>query len=219
MNIKTTNQKYNRDYFENGIVTEKSCYSNYRWMPELTIKMAYNLIKYLKLKENETILDFGCAKGFLVKALRILDIPAYGCDISSYAIDNIDIEVRPYCKLIKTNNNIIPFNFNFDWIITKDVLEHLEEKDVDKLLAESRKKTTRMFHVIPLGNYNNQYIIPEYKLDKSHILVKPASWWIEKFKSSGWINTTFAYKVKGIKDNWTKKYKHGNGFFVLNKDT
>jgi len=71
------NNKYDEEYFESGLATGKSCYLNYRWLPELTIKMAHNIIRYLDLKENEKILDYGCAKGYLVKAFRILDIEAY----------------------------------------------------------------------------------------------------------------------------------------------
>ena len=44
--IKISSEKYDKDYFKNGIASGKSCYSNYRWLPELTIPMAYNIIKY-----------------------------------------------------------------------------------------------------------------------------------------------------------------------------
>ena len=82
--------EFDENYYENGVITGKSCYVNYRWMPELTIKMAHSIIKYLNLNSNVKVLDYGCAKGFLVRALRLLDIDAYGCDISEYAINNAD---------------------------------------------------------------------------------------------------------------------------------
>ena len=211
------NKLYDEDYFEKGITTGKSCYMNYRWTPELTIKMAFHLINHLKLKETDKVLDYGCAKGFLVKALRILDIPAFGCDISSYAIDNADSEVRHYCKLIKKDIKPVPFDFEFDWLITKDVLEHLKEKAVDKLLKHSFRKANKAFHVVPLGDKNNNMIIPDYAKDPTHILAKNVSWWKDKFESFGWTTTAFSYSVRGIKDNWTTVHKHGNGFFVLEK--
>jgi cyclopropane fatty-acyl-phospholipid synthase-like methyltransferase len=207
---------FDEDYFENGIVTGKSCYINYRWMPELTIKMAHKLIKYLDLNPGDRVLDFGCAKGFLVKALRILDIDAFGCDVSSYAIDMVDPEVRSMCKLMR-DNTIIPFNQKFDWIISKDVLEHIQEKDVDMILRKSHQFTDRMFHIVPLANKREKFIIPEYELDKSHILKKDLNWWIKKFESTGWKLASLSYSVEGVKDNWTSKYKKGNAFFILNK--
>ena len=67
-------EDYDEDYFERGLSSGKSGYDNYRWLPELTIKFAYKIIKELNLREGDRVLDYGCAKGFFVKALRILDI-------------------------------------------------------------------------------------------------------------------------------------------------
>jgi SAM-dependent methyltransferase len=214
MNMKNI---FDRDYFENGIVTRKSCYANYHWMPELTIRMAHKLIKHLGLKEGNRVLDYGCAKGFLVKALRILDINAFGCDVSSYAIDKVDPDVRHVCKLMK-NNNTIPFSYKFDWIISKDVLEHIKEDDINVFLKKAHAITDRMFHVIPLANKQGGLIVPEYELDRTHILKKDQGWWIKKFESTGWKPISFSYSVKGIKDNWTSKYEKGNAFFILAKN-
>ncbi len=209
--------EFDMDYFENGITTGKSCYLNYRWMPELTIKMAHSLIQFLNLKSNEKILDFGCAKGYLVKALRILDVDAYGCDISEYAINNADQEIKEYCSILENNLEKIYSEKKFDWIITKDVLEHMEEIDIDNFLKDSLEITDKMFHVVPLGNNNRNYIVPAYELDKTHIQKMPVEWWISKFKNNGWGIVEHFFNVRGVKDNWTKEYEYGNGFFVLKK--
>lgn len=210
------NSFFDEDYFENGIVAEKSCYINYHWMPELTIRMAHKIIKHLGLKQGDKVLDYGCAKGFLVKALRILDIDAFGCDISQYAISKVDPEVRNVCKLMR-NGTTIPFRQKFDWIISKDVFEHIQEKDIDEILRNSRQLTERMFHVIPMADKSGKLIIPEYELDKSHILKKDLEWWKKKFESTGWKLISFSYNVEGIKENWTSKYREGNAFFTLAK--
>jgi len=207
---------YDKNYFEKGVTSKKSCYLNYRWMPELTIPMAYNIIKFLNLKEDQKILDFGCSKGFLVKSLRLLGIDAYGVDISSYAIDNIDSDVKKYCKLIPHNKNLIPFKFNFDWIISKDVLEHLTTNQISNFLNLYKKKTDKMFHVIPLGD-NKKFRIKEYHLDKSHVQMNNEIWWEKIFNKNGWKILSFDYVVKGIKDNWTENHPKGNGFFIIQK--
>ena len=207
-------KKYNKDYFENGIVKGISGYQNYRWLPELTIKMAHNFIKKLELTPSDKVLDFGCAKGYLVKALRILDINAYGCDISPYAINKVDSDVRDYCKLSEDANKLIPFNFTFDWLITKDVMEHLDEEDIDKIIPQFKNNARKCFHVIPLGK-DDKYVVRNYELDKTHCIRKPKEWWIEKFRRFGWKLISFDYKVNGIKDNWAEKYDKGNGFFIF----
>lgn len=208
--------EFDCDYYENGVVTGKSCYLNYRWMPEMTIRMAYLIIKHLNLKTEESVLDFGCAKGYLVKALRILDIPAYGCDISEYAINQVDGDVRSFCNFIEDSNCLFPFERKFDWIISKDVLEHLSEQEIDAFLTQAQGTTEKMFHVIPLGD-GEKFVVPEYQLDKTHKLAKTKEWWLEKFESFGWSMDVFSYNMKGIKDNWTGKYPFGNGFFILKR--
>ena len=102
-------------------------------------------------------------------------------------------------------------------IITKDVLEHLEEETSGEFIRQSYNKSKKCFHIIPLGDENNNHIVPEYALDKTHILMRPKDWWIEKFESFGWKLSSFDYKVKGVKENWTRKYEKGNGFFVFEK--
>lgn len=212
---KISSNFYDSSYFNRGIETKKSCYTNYKWLPELTIPMAYKIIKYLGLKENSKILDFGCSKGYLVKAFRQLDINAYGVDISNYAIKNCDPEVKDFCKLI-TNKNFFPFKTKFNYVITKDVLEHLTETQIKFFLKKYRQKTNFMFHAIPLGD-NGIFRIKEYHLDKSHLQMNNENWWYEIFKSCGWKVIKFDYNVKGIKDSWYQNHKKGNGFFILKK--
>ena len=206
---------YDKDYYEDGIATGKSCYQNYQWLPEMTIRMAYNLIKYLGLDERDLILDYGCAKGYLIKALRLLDIQAFGCDISQYAFEKMDPDVKEYCKLISPDLRI-PFNEQFDWLITKDVMEHLYEDDLNLMLDQTRRSARNMFHIIPLGD-GEKFRIEAYHNDPSHVHMKNEEWWRTKFGQHGWKVKRFDYQVRGIKENWTSKFPKGNGFFVLER--
>lgn len=206
--------KFDLDYYENGIATGKSGYMNYQWMPELTIKLAYNIIKHLDIKEGQKVLDYGCAKGYLVKALRLLDMDASGVDISEYAIKLADAEVRDYCQVVPEDDPLAMVE-RHDWLITKDVLEHMQESTLDNFLEKSRLVAKKSFHVVPLGDANDNFIVPEYENDITHVLAKAKEWWQAKFESHGWEVDSFSYKVRGIKENWTDRYEYGNGFFIL----
>ena len=213
---KISSKFYDASYFDRGIESKKSCYTNYQWLPELTIPMAYKIIKSLDISENDTILDFGCSKGYLVKALRKLDINAFGVDVSNYAIKNCDIKIKKYCKLM-TEKNYLPFKKKFfDIVITKDVLEHLTLSQIKIFLKKYHSLSRKMFHVIPLGD-NGIFRIDEYHLDKSHLQMQDEKWWKNVFKSCGWKVSKFEYKVNGIKDNWYKNNKKGNAFITLKK--
>jgi len=206
--------KFDRDYYENGVASGKSLYTNYRWLPEMTIKFAHKIIRTLGINDGDTVLDFGCAKGYMVKALRILDVDSYGCDISEYAISNADSDVRDQCRLVNGDGSM-PFNIKFKFVLCKDVLEHVEKKDLDLILEEMCKKADNLFAIVPLGK-EGKYIIPAYHLDKTHVIVEDKDWWETKFEEHNWRLRSFSYLIPGMKDSWAK-YPKGNGFFILDK--
>ena len=77
---------FDKEYFERGPMTGRSLYTNYRWLPELTLPLCHHIVRYCGIQEEDRILDFGCAKGYTVLGLRMLGYEAYGVDVSKYAI-------------------------------------------------------------------------------------------------------------------------------------
>jgi len=199
---------YQRDYFERGIQTGKSLYTDYHWMPEMTVPMAATMIDYLKIKRGARVLDIGCAKGFLVKALRWLGRDAYGYDISDYAVVNADPEVKSYL----TRTLPIPKE-PFHFAIAKDVFEHLPLRDLCRLLTNL--KADVLFVIVPLGD-GKRYNVPAYELDTTHIHRQPLIWWNELLQSKGWKIRSSVPRVRGIKDNWAAE-EMGNGFIVAER--
>lgn len=205
---------FNNDYYERGIESGLSCYSNYRWLPELTIPMCSDIISYLNVGEHETILDFGCAKGYSVKAFRLLHREAYGVDISEYAIQCSHADIKQYLSLIEPNNAIpLVNNKLYDWVVAKDVLEHVPYDSIKQTIISIRNATKCAFAIVPLGE-NGKYIIPEYELDITHQIREPLHWWSNIFNECGFNVASSTYKAKHIKSNWSK-WEKGNGFFVL----
>lgn len=202
-----SSHRYNRDYYEDGVKEKISAYENYRWMPERSIREAISLIRHISFMN---VLDFGCAKGFLVYALRLLGKDAYGVDISEYAIQNSHDEVRKYLKLIKSLNDI---KKNYDLIVAKDVLEHLNEMELDNTLNFFRSHAKKIFFVVPLGD-KERYRIREYEMDTTHILRKPEEWWLKKLHDHNYKIEYFDYKFDYIKEHWTDKFAFGNAFFI-----
>lgn len=209
--MKSNEEKYDEEYYERGPVTGKSLYMNYRWMPELTIRMVYFMIKNLGIKDDDSILDFGCAKGFTVRALRLLGFDAWGIDVSEYAIANVLPEVRRYCSVATY------FEGRYDWVTAKNVLEHIPEPGIDTTLKMLAGNTKKMFAVIPLGtdNGSDRFVIPSDNDDPSHELAKPRDWWEAKFLACGFALERFSSTFKGCKENYTTKWPEGNGFFQL----
>tara|TARA_R100000008_G_scaffold4749_1_gene2968 strand:- start:8725 stop:9327 length:603 start_codon:yes stop_codon:yes gene_type:complete len=197
--------QFNKDYYEDGVRKGISGYENYRWMPTRSIPEALEIKKRL---DFDTVLDYGCAKGFLVAALRILGCNAYGEDISEYALENCHPRARKFIGK--------PTSKKYDLVICKDVLEHIEEEDIPKMLKFLRNKSDQFFFVIPLGD-KNRFRIREYEVDITHVTKKDEEWWIDMFENCGYELKDFSYEYGEIKKKWTDVFPHGNGFFTLTK--
>ena len=210
--MKNLSEKYNEDYYERGLETSVSCYSNFRWIPELTIPLCATIIEKLKINEFDTILDFGSAKGYIIKAMRLLHRKTFGIEISDYAIESAPEEIRHYIYNYYKHYDVYS-NMHFDWIIAKDVLEHIEYNDIKEILSLFHKIGNKIFIVVPLGE-TGKYVVPAYELDTTHIIREPLEWWVSLFKENNFDIIEATYHVPHIKENW-EKWGKGNGFFTI----
>lgn len=201
---------YDEDYFLRGKETGKSLYENYRYLPELSVPMCHAISDHLGLLETDVVLDYGCARGYVVKAFReALHIEAYGVDISQWAIDNCDDAVDGW---VSCTDKIPP---GMDWIIAKDVLEHVPNvADVISEMLESAKQG--VFAVVPLALFDGQkYVVEEYELDITHVHRLSLATWARMFMRPGW-EVTGSYMVPGVKANY-QTWEWGNGFLVARR--
>jgi hypothetical protein len=101
----------------------------------------------------------------------------------------------------------------WDWILAKDVLEHLTHEQIRFTLAEFFASSVNVFAAVPLGD-GEQFIIPEMDLDVTHITHATLAWWSSQFYLRGFSRVTTAYQMPGVKDNWTQAHPFGNGFII-----
>jgi SAM-dependent methyltransferase len=79
--------------------------------------------------QPRTVLDAGCAKGFLVEALRRRGVEAWGVDISEYAIQSLPDQIRPFCRVGSITE---PLARRYDLIVCIEVLEHIPLREAEK---------------------------------------------------------------------------------------
>jgi hypothetical protein len=212
MTTKNDPSVFDEDYFLRGIESKKSLYERYRWLPDLTIPMAERIAEHLEMELSDTVHDFGCSRGYLVKAFRQLGFVAHGNDVSKWAVDNADDEVKPFIWHL-------PDPLKADWIIAKDVLEHLNIDQIESAMASFNVQAAKgVFIVVPLAEVNNTYVVPEYEMDVTHIIRWPLWRWVQQchhvFDESWEISAR--YRIKGIKDNYAQ-FARGNGFITIKK--
>jgi SAM-dependent methyltransferase len=122
--------------------------------------------------QPESVLDAGCALGFLVEKLRQRGVEAFGLDISNYAIQNVHPDIQPYCWIGSVAE---PFPQKYDLIVCIEVLEHLDKAGAESAVANlCRHSHQVLFSSTPF----------DYK-EATHFNVQPPEYWAELFARQG----------------------------------
>lgn len=127
----------------------------------------------------KTVLDAGCAWGYLVSALRDRGVEAYGIDISSYAISKVRVDVKPYCAVCSLTESL-PSKFpkKFDLVTSIEVLEHMYEEDGIKAICN-------------LCSFSDIIIFSSTSEDiteTTHVNVQQSEYWVHHFAENGFFN-------------------------------
>lgn len=163
---------YGEGYFMRA---EGSNYVNYSWQPALTIPMARSLVKLLEIEPlADTLCDIGCARGYLCKALRMIGVPAFGYDISAWAIANCDPDVKAYVS------NVFPTE-QHDFFFLKDLVEHVPLSDLSQMLSKLTSLVRKaILIIVPLSSESGgPYVRREDNMDSTHLIRWPLESWMD----------------------------------------
>lgn len=119
-----------------------------------------------------SVLDAGCAMGFLVEALRNRGVEAWGFDISTYAIGQVEPKIAQYCWVGSVTD---PLPRKYDLIVSIEVLEHLPKDESEKALGN-------------LCSFSDDILFSSTPFDFkeiSHFNVQPVDYWAELFARQG----------------------------------
>jgi SAM-dependent methyltransferase len=135
--------------------------------------VADNIIRYL---QPRTVLDAGCAKGFLVAALRERGVEAFGFDLSEWAIDQAPAEVRPYLSVGSLTS---PIEGTFDLVTNIEVIEHLDPVDAPTAVANLCQASDRILLSSTPGDQH----------EPTHVNVQPPERWAQLFAGHGFFRS------------------------------
>lgn len=141
---------------------------NERWL-NFFDNVAKHIVEEIKPK---TVLDAGCALGFLVEALRKRGVQAFGVDISEYAIQNVHPDIREFCWV---GSIAEAFPQKYDLIVSIEVIEHLPIPEAERAIENFCQHSDQvLFSSTP----------DEYK-EATHVNVQPVEHWGELFARRG----------------------------------
>lgn len=137
-------KKFGKDFFDGD---RKCGYGGYkydgRW--KSVIK---RMKEYYNLKEDASILDIGCGKGFMLYDFKEImpNCKIAGVDVSSYAIENATPSVKPFLKI--ANAEKLPYpDKTFDLVISINSVHNLPLDRLKESLREIERVSKRNSYI------------------------------------------------------------------------
>jgi ADP-heptose:LPS heptosyltransferase/glycosyltransferase involved in cell wall biosynthesis len=172
---------FDEDYFEFGIKSNWD--RGYQWSVFQGLFRDTAAFLTDVFPDKWSYLDAGCAKGFLVKALREKHLDARGFDVSPWAVEHAEPDVRAHLTLAGVDD-FAPAS-GCDILLAFHLLAHLTEDQIKRFLTRARAWThIGILAVIPLWDEPAEH--PNGDRDLSHITRRPRAWWHEQFLAAGW---------------------------------
>jgi SAM-dependent methyltransferase len=123
-----------------------------------------------------TVLDVGCAKGFLVEALRQRGVEAWGIDISDYAIGEVPEALQSFCAVSGAHEELPPgFPAQYDLVTCIEVLEHVPDEHLKHAIANLSRWADRVLFSSSPDDY----------AEVTHLNVHPSEYWVSRLASHG----------------------------------
>jgi len=146
-------RKFGKDFFDGD---RKNGYGGFNYMPRFWQPVIPTFQEYWNLTSNSSLLDVGCAKGFMLYDLTLLipNITVSGIDISEYAIENTVDEIKPFVSV--ANAKSLPYDDNsFDVVISINTVHNLEREECAKALQEI-ERVSKGKSFITVDAYRNE---------------------------------------------------------------
>lgn len=130
-------RKFGKDFFDGD---RKNGYGGFSYFSRFWQPVIPTFQKHWNLDSNSSVLDVGCAKGFMMHDFTELipGITVKGIDISEYAIENAIEDMKPHVQV--GNALSLPFDDkSFDVIISVTTLHNLEREECAIALQEIQR--------------------------------------------------------------------------------
>ena len=136
-------------------------------------------VKHILARRPESVLELGCARGYILKRLQDQGIPAVGIEVSKHCyltrvcdgIYNTSVSSTPWFSEVK---HVIPTGLKIDLCYSVAVLEHIPEQYLPAVICEMSDACKRGLHGIDFGEHDDGF-------DKTHCTLKPREWWLKLF--------------------------------------
>jgi SAM-dependent methyltransferase len=175
---------FDADYFDYGLKSNWAKGYHWRDFAGLFRQTADFLVSMFP--ETESFLDAGCAKGFLVRALRERGKEAWGFDHSHWALERAEELARPFLHQVSAESAV--FDRTFDVTLAFSLLENLTEQQASEFLQRARLWTRQAIVAVVLTceDDNERARLLADDRDLAHLTLQSRAWWHDRFLHAGW---------------------------------
>lgn len=135
------------------------------------------MIEHYQLTPGMSVLEIGCAKGFVLHEFHKRGMTVSGIDLSLYAVENAMEGVRPH--IINGSCESLPWpDDSFDFVYSKETLPHLTEVQLSMAIAEAQRvcRSGHIFFEIQVSNHERgRELIKAW--DETHLTIRSTDWW------------------------------------------
>lgn len=157
-NTKTEEQRaiarqFGKEFFDGSRDTG---YGGFGYMPRFWEPVVPTFQEHWNLQSGDSVLDVGCAKGFMIFDMQRLipGLEVRGIDISQYAVENCHPPVKDYLSVASCDN--LPFkNNSFDVTISITTVHNMDYEGCIKTLREI-ERVSRRGSFITVDAYHNE---------------------------------------------------------------
>ena len=145
-------RKFGKDFFDGD---RNNGYGGFTYNPKFWQPVIPDFVRYWGLSSKSSVLDVGCAKGFMLYDMSQLipGIKLQGIDVSDYAINNAMPEIRKLVQIADAKK--IPFPDNsFDVVISINTVHNLGRVECAEALREITR-VSKKYSFITVDAYRN----------------------------------------------------------------
>lgn len=177
-------RRFGVEYFDGD---RKYGYGGFSYQSRFWQPVVPTFQKHFGIKAGDSLLDIGCAKGFMLHdfAQLIPGLNLKGIDVSKYAIDNVIEDMKPNVQVADCRE--LPFpSKSFDVVIAINTLHNLEPDDCIRALKEIERvgRGKSFLTVDAYRNAEEKKLMDDWNLTaKTYMSVDE---WVEFFKKAGY---------------------------------
>lgn len=182
-------RQFGKDFFDGE---RRHGYGGFSYQSRFWQPVIPTFAKHWDLTSSSSVLDVGCAKGFMLHDLKELipGITVRGLDISEYAIQNAMPSVRQ--DVIVANATKLPFaDKSFDVVISINTVHNLDRKDCGQALQEIERVSRGKSFITVDAYRNDEEKERMYAWNLTAKTIMSVDEWIKFFKDVGYTGDYF----------------------------